>query len=223
MRMLHVLGLGIAIAVLGCAAVQCPSTTDPLTRCTEGIPNLRVASQPGAHRAVYRGGQPTPAGWTYLHDTLHVAVDVKLNDPRESFGQGEDSPAAAAGIAVDVHTMHPIDTGDPMELFRGPSLAQAAEAVAAITRSSGPVYVHCSHGRDRTGLIVGLYRVFIEGASPALARQEMDAAGFRPFNRGLDRVRDPLFEDGTPGERALRQASFRALITFATPEVSHGH
>ncbi len=41
-----------------------------------------------------------------------------------------------------------------------------------------PVLVHCQHGEDRTGLIIGLYRVFHQGFSPAKAYAEMLANGF---------------------------------------------
>jgi tyrosine-protein phosphatase SIW14 len=41
-----------------------------------------------------------------------------------------------------------------------------------------PIFVHCQHGQDRTGLIVGLYRVFTEHQSPAAAYREMLNKGF---------------------------------------------
>jgi protein tyrosine/serine phosphatase len=51
------------------------------------------------------------------------------------------------------------------------------EAIMADT-SQRPIFVHCQHGQDRTGLIVGLYRVFSEHWSPADAYNEMLAKGF---------------------------------------------
>ena len=216
----------VAALALGCAAAQCPTdTVDPFARCTEGIPNLHAVTAPG-RPTFYRGGQPTPAGWQYLRDTLHVTDVVMLDDAIESHGQAEDQPARDLGLHVAVHTMPPVDYGwdfrTPAQLLEGPTPRQAAEAVAAIVRASGPVYVHCSHGRDRTGLVVGLYRVFVDGLSPDLAYAEMVATGFRPINHGLHEVWEQLFIDGSPRERAVRQASFRAFLTFATPpEVSH--
>jgi protein tyrosine/serine phosphatase len=41
-----------------------------------------------------------------------------------------------------------------------------------------PIFVHCQQGEDRTGLIVGLYRVETEHWSPAAAYREMIAKGF---------------------------------------------
>ena len=210
-------------AVLGCAAVQCPATTtDPLARCANGIPNLRAVSAPG-RPTLYPRGQPTVEGWQSLHGVLHVATSVKLNDPIESFGQAEDQPARVLGMAVALHTIPPVDYGwdlrTPGQLREGPTLRQAAEAVAAIAAGlvRGPVYLHCTHGRDRTGLIAALFRVFVDGIAPDVAHAEMITAGFRPINRGLDAVWDFLFEDGSPGARAARQASFRALLAIDIP------
>ena len=202
-------GILLGMVLTGCTAVQCPSTNDPLVACTDGIPNLHTV--PSTHHVVYRGGQPTAEGWAHLR-SLGVTTVVKLNDPTESFNQGEDAPAVAQGMRVLVNTMHPIGGDDPFELLLGPSFSQAAQAVQGIATAPGPVYVHCSHGRDRTGLIVGLYRVFIDGVTPEVAHAEMLADGFRSINRGLDNVWDDLFQNGTDAERTDRQNRFRLLL-----------
>ena len=41
-----------------------------------------------------------------------------------------------------------------------------------------PVFVHCMQGHDRTGLIIGLFRVFVEKWTPQAAHDEMMALGF---------------------------------------------
>jgi len=50
-----------------------------------------------------------------------------------------------------------------------------------------PIYIHCELGRDRSGLIIGLYRVRCEGWSLCSAYCEMKRFGFRSFFRGLER------------------------------------
>lgn len=40
-----------------------------------------------------------------------------------------------------------------------------------------PVFFHCRHGQDRTGLIAALYRVFYQGCTPQQAHDEMLADG----------------------------------------------
>ena len=49
-----------------------------------------------------------------------------------------------------------------------------------------PVYLHCRHGKDRTGLIFGLFRVETQGWDPHLAYQEMRDIGFNPWLVGLE-------------------------------------
>ena len=41
-----------------------------------------------------------------------------------------------------------------------------------------PVYVHCSRGVDRTGVVVAVYRMEVDGWSEAGAEAEMEAFGF---------------------------------------------
>ncbi len=48
-----------------------------------------------------------------------------------------------------------------------------------------PIFVHCRHGKDRTGLVVGIYRVETQGWSPEHAYREMRSLGFTPLLLGL--------------------------------------
>lgn len=50
-----------------------------------------------------------------------------------------------------------------------------------------PVYIHCQLGRDRTGMIVALYRVRYLGWSPEAAYAAMERQQFNPLLRDLDR------------------------------------
>lgn len=47
-----------------------------------------------------------------------------------------------------------------------------------------PVLIHCGNGKDRTGLMVALYRVTAEKWTPDQAYAEMKTNGFREFSYG---------------------------------------
>lgn len=53
--------------------------------------------------------------------------------------------------------------------------------------SSHPVYIHCTLGRDRTGLVVALFRVRCLGWSPDAAYAAMEQDQFNPLLRSNDR------------------------------------
>ena len=43
-----------------------------------------------------------------------------------------------------------------------------------------PVFIHCMHGQDRTGMVIGIYRVLNNSWTQANAYQEMLDLGFHP-------------------------------------------
>ena len=50
-----------------------------------------------------------------------------------------------------------------------------------------PVFVHCQRGADRTGFMVGLYRIAEQGWSAEMAYDEASDNGMRWWYRGLKR------------------------------------
>jgi len=131
-----------------------------------GVPNFHVVDV-----GVYRGGQPTAAGWAYLK-SKGIKTDVKLDLASE----GSDNEAARLGMTV-------VDaSGPPSDLknfFEAPTRDRIRLAVRTLEdASSRPVYVHCLHGQDRTGLVVGLYRVHHDHYTKSKAFKEMRNLGF---------------------------------------------
>lgn len=136
-----------------------------------GIPNLaQVAPN------VWRGGQPEDAkAWAYLHDVLGITHDVKLNTEAE----GSDAGAEAAGMFV--HRF-------PILFWRqllGPDQNQMDSIVRAATEYPFGVFIHCSHGEDRTGLVVATYLHEVEGWPKNKAEVDMLAHNFHRSLFGL--------------------------------------
>lgn len=126
------------------------------------IPNLLPVDS-----GIWRGGQPDDDGWNYLN-TLGIKTVVKLNTDKEN------SDVAAAALGMEL-VYCPIDLDDQI-LFRPHRhyVKQAVEAMAA----KQPIFVHCEHGQDRTGLIVGCYRVWKQNWAKGNAWDEMIKNGF---------------------------------------------
>jgi protein tyrosine/serine phosphatase len=160
---LRLIFLVMAIACAGCAG-RAP---------VHGIPNFAEVS-PG----IYRGGQPAGTeGWRYLQ-ALGVQRVVKLNSEAE----GSDVAAGEIGLEVVSIALPPASLG---EVFQEPAAGDVFAAVEAMR--AGNVFVHCTHGEDRTGLVVGTYRVVAQGWTKERAWREMIARGYHPLFLGLDK------------------------------------
>src|SRR5262249_3883850 len=62
-----------------------------------------------------------------------------------------------------------------------PTKTQVATFLATLDDpAKRPVFIHCQHGADRTGAMVGIYRVTRQGWDFDHAYKEMRHYGFRP-------------------------------------------
>ena len=117
---------------------------------------------------LYRSGQPVGADWERLYYKYHIRTVVNLRSENER-SQGdwydiERQKAAEYGMTL-------IDL--PMEPST-PAPEQARRFLAAVTdRANWPVLVHCEVGRDRTGTLVALYRMQVQGWSLEQALADM--------------------------------------------------
>jgi tyrosine-protein phosphatase SIW14 len=64
-----------------------------------------------------------------------------------------------------------------------PPQREQVDSVLALLRDPArqPVYVHCHEGKDRTGLVVGIYRIKYQGWTADRAYGEMVGNGFSGF------------------------------------------
>lgn len=150
-------------------AIADPFDTDRLTDLP-GLKNVgRVA--PG----IYRGAQPKGEGYATLRK-LGIRTVINLRN------KNERKAVESAGMRL-VHI--------PMDQKRGVETHALRWALSAMADPANqPVYVHCAAGKDRTGLVVAVYRMETEGWSARKAEDEMQSYGFHDrWDRYLDFVR----------------------------------
>ncbi|NVN89830.1 MAG: tyrosine-protein phosphatase [Desulfuromonadales bacterium] len=163
--------LFVALATLiaaPCSIFAAPkeSVTFPATaRISE-----RIYSLPGLDNAgrvapgVFRGAQPGTGGYATLKAMgIRTVIDMRTTE-------SEKQQVEAAGMKAIVV---------PIEMNRN-GLREKVDRVVALMAdpANQPVYVHCRHGQDRTGIVVAAFRMKQQCWSLADAEAEMQAYGF---------------------------------------------
>lgn len=155
----------------------------------DGLFNVRV-SRGGAPWLV-RSGAPetlTDAGAAALTE-LGVSVILDLREPSEHGPVRHDIPVSS----VPVYGAEPPVIGGLEEIYenllrqRGDALARA---VGVVADADGAVLVHCTAGKDRTGLVVALARSAAgETADAIVADYVLSAPEVRPVRQAhADRI-----------------------------------
>ena len=133
------------------------------------IPGIDNFYQVNEH--VYRGAQPTSEGIVAL-----AKMGVKLVlDLRESGGRAtrEQNTVETAGMTyVNV----------PMTGLAAPTEEEIRKILALLEDDAvGPVFVHCMRGADRTGAVIGAYRIDHDKWDNARALKEAISDGMSFF------------------------------------------
>jgi protein tyrosine phosphatase (PTP) superfamily phosphohydrolase (DUF442 family) len=101
-------------------------------------------------------------------------------------GLSEDEKEAKELVPVDLLS-HPISFGEIY--FTGISQEALQMILDSINSAGSPVFLHCEHGEDRTGLIVAAYRVIMCGWKKDAAMTEALHFGYRNWlNFGLNKT-----------------------------------
>jgi protein tyrosine/serine phosphatase len=174
----------------GCATAPSPAGTRPAHWATPvaaaGVPNLyRV------NASLYRSAQPTRDGIASIDEDarlvdgdLPIKTILSLRTLRGDAGI-DDGSSALTFVRIPAQSWHPEDE-DVVRFLRivtDPALQ--------------PVLVHCRRGADRTGTMVAIYRVVVEGWTKVDAISEMTQGGygFHPVWQNLIRYIEDLDVD----------------------------
>lgn len=124
----------------------------------EGVPNFyRVG--PG----LYRGAQPSELGLKHLQE-LGIRTIVSLRSFH--FGLEEVREIGMSFEQIYMKAWHP----EKEDIVRFLKIMNDPQR--------GPVFLHCQYGADRTGLMVGVYRVIFCDWTKEAAIQEMVEGGY---------------------------------------------
>ena len=127
-----------------------------------GLPGLAVVGRvaPG----IYRGAQPESEGYATLK-AMGIRTVINFRERH-----GEREAVEAAGMRYVEIPMSFLTKADP---------AVVRKALSVMTDPANqPVFLHCSVGMDRSGVVVAVYRMEVDGWSKAEAVVEMESFGF---------------------------------------------
>ena len=134
----------------------------------EDLPNFHEV-----HPFLYRGGEPNEAGLRKLKE-MGVKTIIDLRAPSE-FPINEPKIAKELGLKYINLVM----------TSKAPTEKQVDTMLKEIKKAKekpedGSVFLHCAHGSDRTGSMIGIWRVTQEGMSYDDAYKEMRKYWFTP-------------------------------------------
>jgi len=156
------------IAVLGSFSVSCNAE---ILRFQEIAPGI------------FRGSQPeSPEDYAFLQrhrikSILNLRGGTFANHPFESFlGVVEKERKIAQSLNMNFYHIAP--GGTYLSEVNPENVSLILQTIS--NPSVQPIFIHCKHGRDRTGFIAALYRAFLQGRTKSFALREWMGFGFNP-------------------------------------------
>lgn len=127
------------------------------------VPGIKNFDEVDAH--VYRGAQPSTEGFQYLAKLgVKTIVDLRESGDRSKAEERAVSDAGMKYVSI------------PMTGLTPPSNADITNLLAMMEDgTSGPVFVHCRRGADRTGAVIAAYHIDHDKWDNAHALQDAKA------------------------------------------------
>ena len=129
-------------------------------------PETAIPGLPNFHKVtpnLYRGAQPTAEGMQQL-----AQMGVKTVLSLRAFNEDDDllRHTELNRFQIRFKTWHPEDE-DVVHFLR-----------IVLNPDHTPVFVHCQHGSDRTGTMIAIYRIAVQGWDKEEALREMTEGGY---------------------------------------------
>lgn len=212
--------LAIATFLIAFALILQPTIASASARSCESVftevyslPALLIENFQQVSNDVYRGARPLDGkAFEELRDRgIRTVIDLQGGDIKSPiFGwisglvQFGENPAwiqyekSAVEFLKMKFVNEPINSLDPLDRAQGYRLGRAIALMK--DPANYPIYVHCEHGIDRTGLMIALYRVFVQGWNRQAAHDEMVQMGHSAFRQIFTGDIDKFFWAVTAGQ-----------------------
>jgi uncharacterized protein (TIGR01244 family) len=174
--------LALALVISVAAAQTAPRITE--------LPNFRKVNE-----RLTAGAQPESGGIKRLAELgIKAIVNLRGEDERT---RAEEAEARALGLHY---------YSVPMPGLSRPTDEQVARVMAIIdAEENWPVFVHCKRGADRTGTIIGCYRIAHEGWTAERALSEAKQYGMSWLERGMrDYISDFYTQQNKTGRSQVK-------------------
>ncbi|HXE31377.1 MAG TPA: dual specificity protein phosphatase family protein [Terriglobales bacterium] len=155
------------------AAVVVPALAAPNAPAAPGVPNFHEVNA-----LVYRGGQPNQQGFASLAK-LGITTVVDLTHSGADAAR-ERREVEAAGMRYVSVPMNPTGIVEP-------DAAKVERVLAILNSATGPVFIHCKKGADRTGTVAACYRIEHDHWKANQAQKEANQYGMSWLNIGMKR------------------------------------
>jgi protein tyrosine phosphatase (PTP) superfamily phosphohydrolase (DUF442 family) len=168
-----------------------PGRQGLLSNAAADLPNFGKVCE-----GLFRGGQPTDAGYEALRRKgVRTIVSLRtLGDRSDDLQE-----AGFRTFHISFKTVHP-ETEDVLEFLS-----------IATNPDNRPLFVHCRRGADRTGMMIAVYRMVVQGWSRANAVREMNRMGFSPWNVAIEHYLEDLDVAALKRELARHVANDRPM------------
>ena len=152
------------------------------------IPDHEICNFHKVDNDLYRGARPTCGGLARL-ETLGIRTFIDLGGAEAAIAGCKDQAREAGMRFIYFHI------SVAQIILSGVSAERLQQLFTLIQQAPKPIFVSCSLGRDRTGMVVALYRARHGELSFDRAEREAVYYGYRTHFIGLrkafERYRDP--------------------------------
>ena len=160
------------------------------------LPNFYKVSE-----RLYRGGQPGTGGVKKLAD-IGIKTIINLRGTDE-MTRAEEAEAKAAGLVY---------FNIPMPGLSRPTHEQISRVMKIVgDQESGPVFIHCKRGSDRTGTVVAVYRISHDGWTADKALTEAKRFGLSWVEFGMKDYVSDYYRDWNTNKQNSLEASQQSI------------